>query len=190
MKEIELEVLLYEHLGKFKKKNFKELVSIAKSEYCEAFTIDFSGVKTEVEIMVHWDGAEDGDIRITGAINTRGSWRVFHPTSGDLLIHKAELCSPGPEECKEQELEILLYEQLEKFKKKNFNDLASMSKSEYCVEFTIDTNGAKAHIGIKILWDNLEDGDIRIGGSIRKIGSLRSFFFPTSGSLLIHNAEM
>jgi hypothetical protein len=91
MQEKDLEIVLYEQLEKFKNKNFKDLMSMAKGDYCEAFIIEVSGVKAEVQIMVHWDGFEDGDIRIAGAINARGSWRVFHPTSGDLLIHKAEL---------------------------------------------------------------------------------------------------
>ncbi len=77
--------LLAEHLAKYRKVPYTELVArIGNDEYLEVNGP--SDTEYQIEIQFMWDGKKDGDVRVLAAIDD-GSFRgAFRPICEDFIV--------------------------------------------------------------------------------------------------------
>ena len=80
----EAETLIQTHLQGWRRRNWGELVALLDRPQC-AELVGATGVRYQVEVMVSWDGAVGGTIRVIGCIDN-GGLRALAPLSRDFLL--------------------------------------------------------------------------------------------------------
>lgn len=84
MNKDEAHKALDDSLQKYRSCRYSELTQKIGSIVTFAITVP-SGNKYQIEIQFFWDGDEDGDIRVLGAVDDSG-WRAFMPLTDCFIM--------------------------------------------------------------------------------------------------------
>ena len=80
----EARTLLVAELLRYRAQSYTALQRLIREQDTYA-VIGPSGTKYQVEILAHWQGPPEGDLRVMGAIDD-GGWRAFAPLSDEFVI--------------------------------------------------------------------------------------------------------
>ncbi len=85
MDKQEAKIVLCEQLAEFRRKTYRDLVSMIEDEFATNEIDGPSGVKYQIEVQVWWDDAPGGDIRVHAAIDD-GGIRAYFPLTEDFIM--------------------------------------------------------------------------------------------------------
>ncbi len=76
--------LLEAELAPLREESYDQLVRRMSAGSLNVERVGPSGAKYQLEIQVHWDDRQGGNVRVSGSIDD-GGWRAFVPLTRDFI---------------------------------------------------------------------------------------------------------
>ena len=84
--------ILRQELMKYRTRSYIELIRLVGADPPTLVIQGASGTEYQIEIHIHWDGKDGGDVYVIGSIDD-GGWRAFLPLTEHFIARRHDVIS-------------------------------------------------------------------------------------------------